>query len=74
MLDTLRSNPMQPQIFGILGYTVRKKILRQELLDDCSDIFGLFRAGRRLVNSRPITTTGIGKRESNLSALGSINL
>lgn len=74
MLDTLRSDPMQPQILGILGYTVKKKILRQGLLDDCSEILGLFKAGRRLVNSHPITTTGISKRESSLSALGSVHM
>lgn len=65
---------MQPQILGILSYRVRKKILRQKLLNDCSEILGLLTAGRRLVNSHPITTTGIGKRESNPSALGSVRL
>lgn len=33
---------------------MQPQILRQKLLDDCLEIFGLLSAGRRLVNSHPI--------------------
>lgn len=44
---------MQPQVLGSPGYTVRKRVLRQELPDDCLEIFGLPSAGRRFVSSHP---------------------